>query len=46
MWQESRIWMSRFGFAFVVAPIVCSLTHGQDVKTNYLPGTDFSRYHT
>ncbi len=46
MWQESRIWMARFGFAFVVAFMACSLTQGQDVKTNYLPGTDFSKYHT
>ena len=46
MWQESRIRMTRCGFAFVVAFMACSLTHGQDVKTNYLPGTDFSKYHT
>jgi hypothetical protein len=30
MWQESRIWMARFGFALVVAFMACSLTPGQD----------------
>ena len=29
-----------------VAVIASSLTYGQDVRTNYLPGTDFSKYHT
>ena len=28
------------------ALIICSAAHGQDVRVNYLPGTDFSRYHT
>ena len=23
-----------------------SLTYAQDVRTNYMPGTDFSKYHT
>jgi len=46
MRQESRICLAKFGFAFVVAFMACSLTYGQDVKTNYLPGTDFSKYRT
>jgi hypothetical protein len=37
---------AKFGFAFVVVLIECSLTPAQDVRTNYLPGTDFSKYHT
>jgi hypothetical protein len=46
MWQESRIWMARFGPAALLALIACSVTYGQDVRTNYMPGTDFSKYHT
>lgn len=46
MSQESRNWMARFGLAFVLALIACSVTYGQDVITNYLPGTDFSKYRT
>jgi hypothetical protein len=46
MWQESRIWMARFGPAVLLALIACSVTYGQDVRTNYMPGTDFSKYHT
>src|SRR5262249_34643596 len=26
--------------------LACSVTLGQDVRTNYMPGTDFSKYHT
>ena len=26
--------------------VVCSVTLGQDVRTNYMPGTDFSKYHS
>ena len=46
MWQESRIWMAKFGPAVLLALIACSVTYGQDVRTNYMPGTDFSKYHT
>ena len=46
MWQTSRNWISNFGPAFVLALVACSVTYGQDVRTNYMPGTDFSRYHT
>jgi|SRR5579862_3215687 len=28
------------------ALIVCSVLFAQDVKTNYMPGTDFSKFHT
>ena len=45
MWQESRIWMARFAPAVLLALIACSVTYGQDVRTNYMPGTDFSKYH-
>src|SRR5215469_12585294 len=46
MSQERRNWMQRFGPAFVLALIACSLSYGQEVLTNYLPGTDFSKYRT
>src|SRR6201987_1502548 len=32
--------------ALVLALIACSVTFAQDVRTNYMPGTDFSKYHT
>jgi hypothetical protein len=43
--SEFRKWMPS-ATAFVLALIASSLIHGQDVKTNYLPNTDFSRYRT
>lgn len=30
----------------MVAVFACALATGQDVKSNYMPGTDFSKYHT
>jgi hypothetical protein len=32
--------------ALVLALVACSVTFAQDVRTNYMPGTDFSKYHT
>src|ERR1700757_3905379 len=29
-----------------LAFVACSVTFAQDVRTNYMPGTDFSKYHT
>jgi hypothetical protein len=46
MRQESRNVVAGFGPGFVLALIACSLAYGQDVITNYLPGTDFSKYRT
>jgi hypothetical protein len=46
MWRKSQQWLAKFVFAFVVAQIACSVIHAQDVRTNYMPGTDFSKYHT
>jgi hypothetical protein len=37
--------MTKFAFAFLVTPIGCAVIHGQD-GTNYVPGTDFSKYRT
>ena len=38
--------MSKFGPALVLACVACSMASAQDVRTNYMPGTDFSKYHT
>ena len=38
--------MAKFGTALVLALVACSVTFAQDVRTNYMPGTDFSKYHT
>ena len=46
LWQKSRNWKAKFGPALVLALVACSVTYAQDVRTNYLPGIDFSRYHT
>lgn len=46
MSQKPRNWKANFGPALVLALVACSVTRGQDVRTNYMPGTDFSKYHT
>jgi hypothetical protein len=46
MWHKSRNWIAKFGPALVLALVACSLTYAQDVRTNYMPGTDFAKYHT
>jgi Domain of unknown function (DUF4136) len=46
MWRESRNWTVRFSLVFAAALIACSATNAQEVTTNYLPGTDFSKYRT
>ena len=46
MRQESRNWIARLGPTLVLALVACSMTYAQDVRTNYMPGTDFSKYHT
>ena len=46
MWQEFQNWMARFSPALGLALIASSVLHAQDVRSNYIPGTDFSKYHT
>jgi hypothetical protein len=46
MWQESRNWIAKVAPVLVAALFACSVTYGQDVRTNYMPGTDFSKYHS
>lgn len=38
--------MAKFGSAMVLAFVACSVTFAQDVRTNYMPATDFSKFHT
>jgi Domain of unknown function (DUF4136) len=38
--------MARFTSAFLVTVVACAVIQGQDVKTNYMRGTDFSKYRT
>src|SRR3974390_3834530 len=46
MWQKSRDWTAKVGPALVMALLACSVTYAEDVRTNYMAGTDFSKYHT
>lgn len=36
----------KFGPALFLALVACSVTFAQEVRTNYMAGTDFSKYHT
>ena len=46
MWHKSQNWTANIGPALILALVACSITYAQDVRTNYIPGTDFSKYHT
>src|SRR5580704_3381477 len=46
MRQQTRTTVTKLGFALVLALVACALTPAQDVSTNSMPGTDFSKYHT
>src|SRR5215471_4302764 len=46
MSQNSRNFVARLGIASVVVLLACCLTNAQDVRTNYMPGTDWSKYRT
>jgi hypothetical protein len=37
---------AKFGIALLLAFGACTVALGQDVTTNAMPGTDFSKYHT
>ena len=43
--QRSRNWRAKLGSALVLALFACSSAYAQDVRTNYMPGADFSKYH-
>jgi hypothetical protein len=38
--------LTRIGVALAVALWACIVTAGQDVRYNFMPGTDFAKYHT
>ena len=46
MWQKSQNWMAKLGPVLVLVLVAGSVTYAQDVSTNYIPGTDFSKFHT
>jgi Domain of unknown function (DUF4136) len=46
MSQKARNRMAKAGPLLILAVVACSVTYGQDVRTNHMPGTDFSKYHT
>ena len=37
---------AKIGLALALALVACSVTYAQDLRTNYMPGTDFSKYRT
>jgi hypothetical protein len=43
MKQFSR---AKVGVVFALALLACAATRAQDVRYNFMPGTDFSKYHT
>jgi uncharacterized protein DUF4136 len=46
MRQETRTKLTKLGIALVLALVACTLTRAQEVTTNSMPGTDFSKYHS
>jgi hypothetical protein len=46
MLRESENRLAKIGIGLVLAVLACNLTLAQDVTTNSMPGTDFSKYHT
>jgi hypothetical protein len=46
MRKELRTSLIKIGLGLFLAMLACSLTPAQDVTTNSMPGTDFSKYRT
>jgi len=46
MSREIRTKIAKMGLFLVVALLACSATQAQDVTTNSMPGTDFTKFHT
>ena len=46
MCKEFRSYVTRFVPTLVMAMMACSVMFAQDVRTNYMPGTNFTKYHT
>ncbi len=45
IWKSKRS-LIPLGLALVLMLLACGSTFGQDIKYNFMPGTDFSKYHT
>ena len=46
MRQFNQVRLANVAVAFAVLLIACIATMGQDVRSNYMPGTNFAKYHT
>lgn len=46
MFKLDRINMSKVGMTLAAALIASTVISAQDVRYNFMPGTDFSKYHT
>lgn len=46
MRHENGISLTKFAAALAVLLMVCMMTMAQDVRYNFMPGTDFSKYHS
>lgn len=46
MRKMNRITLARICMTLAVALVACIVVTGQEVRHNYMPGTDFSKYHT
>jgi len=46
MSRELRKRAVTVGIGFVLAMVGCSVVTAQDVRTNFMPGTDFAKFHT
>jgi len=44
--RESRKRLTKIGMGLIFALLACTLTPAQEVTTNFMPGTDFSKFHT
>jgi len=43
--KKIRNWRAKLRSASVLLVFACTIAYAQDVRTNYMPGTDFSKYH-
>jgi len=46
MGKANRATLVKLAVAVAIALLACLAAPAQDVKSNYMPGTDFSKYHT
>jgi len=44
--RESRNRFAKVGMGLILTLVTCMVTSAQEVSTNSMPGTDFSKYHT